>query len=249
MLRKIKKAIPAVVSAILCIAMAIGTTVSAQPANSQWNECKKLINSSFNQQYIDLAIKYKEKESKNTVVFSKSRTKKFFDRYNKAVASKKPEFSMEMCDKNGFEYFACKGAKAKYVFYYEDGYAYDCEVAFSDGKTGTALSLENKTKTTFKDDGSFLNNIESVDSDIIDADQKGKLFKFKSGGKVYYYEEFIINSALDEAYGLLFNENGDPLAAILNNSVYCVRFKTTVDDSEFDIPKGYKTVDPDDFDY
>lgn len=248
MLRKLKKAVPAIVSAILCVAMMLSITVSAQLANSQWNECKKLINSSFDQQYIDLAIKYKAKESKNTVVFSKSRTKKFFDRYNKAIAAKKPEFSMEMCDKNSFEYIACKGAKAKYVFYAEDGYAYDCEVAFSDGKTQTALSLENKTKATVKDDGSLF-DMESADPDIIDADQKGKLFKFKSGGKVYYYEEFIINSALDEAYGLLFNEDGDPLAAVLDNSVYCVRFKTKVDDSEFNIPKGYKTVDPDDFKY
>lgn len=248
MLRKIKKAIPAVISAILCIAIAMGMTVYAQPADSKWNECKKLINSSFDQQYIDLAIKYKAKESKNTVVFSKSRTKKFFDRYNKAVAAKKPEFSMEMSDKNSFEYIACKGAKAKYVFYAEDSSVSYCEVAFSDGKTQTALSLENKTKTTVKADESLF-DLKSAESDIIDANQKGKFFKFKSGGKVYYYEEFIINSALDEAYGLLFNENGEPLAAILDNSVYCVCFKTKVDDSEFNIPKGYKTVDPDDFEY
>lgn len=248
MLRKIKKAIPAVVSAILCIAIAMGMTVSAQPADSKWNECKKLINSSFDQQYIDLAIKYKAKESKNTVVFSKSRTKKFFDRYNKAVAAKKPEFSMEMSDKNSFEYIACKGAKSKYVFYEEKSWDWDCEVVFSDGKTETALSLENKTKTTFKAEGSFF-DLKLAESDIIDANQKGKFFKFKSGGKVYYYEEFIINSAFDEAYGLLFNENGEPLAAILDNNVYCVCFKTKVDDSEFNIPKGYKTVSLDDFKY
>lgn len=246
MLRKIKKAIPAVISAVLCIAMMLSIAVSAQSADSKWNECKKLINSSFDQRYIDLAIKYKEKESKNTVVFSKSRTKKFFDRYNKAVASKNQEFSIEMSDKNSFEFIARKGAKSKYVFYEEK--SWDCEVVFSDGKTETALSLENKTKTTFKAEGSFF-DLKLAESDIIDANQRGKFFKFKSGGKVYYYEEFIINSALDEAYGLLFNENGDPLAAVLDNSVYCVCFKTKVDDSEFNIPKGYKTVDPDDFEY
>lgn len=248
MLSRLKKAIPAVISALLCATMALGATVSAQPANSKWNDCKKLINSQFDQQHIDLVIKYSQKESKNTVVFSKSRTKKFIDKVNKAVASKNREFSIEMSDKNNFAFIACKGTKAKYVFYEEDFDDCDCEVMFSDGKTVTALSLENKTKATTKDDASLF-DLEETSSDIVEPDQRGKLFKFKSGEKIYYYEEFVINGYYREIIGLLFNESGDPLAIIVGDEAYCVSFKTTVKDSEFEIPKGYKTVDYDDFDY
>ena len=248
MLKKFKKFFPAIISAVLCVTMVLGMTASAQLLDDPWSDCKKLINSNFDQQYIDLAIKYSQKESNNTVVFSKSRTKKFFDKYNKAIMSDKLEISLEMSDKNSFEFIARKGAKSKYVCYEEYYSGWDYEVMFSDGKTVTFFSLENKTKTTTKDDGSFF-DLETVSSDIVDPDQKGKLFKFKSGGKIYYYEEFPINSYLEEVYGLLFNESGEPLAAIVNDEVYCVSFKTTVDDSEFEIPKGYKTVDYDDFDY
>ena len=248
MLKKLKKVFPTVISAVLCVAMALGMTVSAQPVESKWNECKKLINSNFDQQYIDLAIKYSQKESKNTVVFSKSRTKKFIDKVNKAIKSNKQEFSIELSDKNNFEFIACKGAKAKYVYYEEDYRGCDCAVIFSDGKTATLLSLENKTKATTRNDESLF-DLEADSSDIAEPDQKGKLFKFKSGDKIYYYEEFVTNGYYEEIFGMLFNESGEPLAAIVDDAAFCVSFKTTVDDSEFEIPKGYKTVDYDDFDY
>ena len=72
--------------------------------------------------------------------------------------------------------------------------------------------------------------------------KKGKIFRFKSKEKLYYYEEF-------NGSGFIFNENGTPLAAYLDGEAYCISFKTTVDDSEFNIPNNYKTVSFDDFDY
>lgn len=253
MLKKLKKVFPAVVSAVLCVAMAFGTTASAQSVESCWSEGVKAANSSFDQNYIDLAIKYHNKEAKNTIAFGKSRTKKFIKSFNSKIISQKNEFSLEMSDKNNIILFAQKGGKLKIVDC-EEGYNYNYGIAyFSDGKSSTALSLKNKTKT--KVPGDFdppytISDITTDDLDMPDDDITGKYFKFKSGGKIYYYEEFTIKGSFyEDTIGTLFDENGNILAMLMDDEVYCVFFKTKIDDSEFDIPKGYKTVDLDDFDY
>lgn len=255
MLKKFKKFFPVIISAVLCVSMAFGMTVSAQSVESCWSECVKLANSSFDQNYIDLAIKYHNKEAKNTIAFGKSKTKKFIKNFNSKIISTKNEFSLEMSDRNNIILFAQKGSKLKIVECEEGyGYNYDYGIAyFSDGKSSTALSLKNKTKTKVPDDVDPLYTISDLitdEFDMPDDDMTGKYFKFKSGGKIYYYEEFTIKGYFyDDTIGALFDENGNILAMLIDYEVYCVSFKTTVDDSEFDIPKGYKTVDFDDFDY
>ena len=124
------------------------------------------------------------------------------------------------------------------------------------------LSVENKTKTGIKGK-SYKKEISKISSeyieertaavaDIFDFDiaenAKGKIFKFKSDDKIYYYEEFDTDSYYGNV-GFVFTEKGTPIAMVFNNTAFCMSFKTTVDDSEFDIPKGYKTVDIDDFEY
>lgn len=81
MLRKLKKALPAIVSAVLCVTMVLGITASAA---SVWSETKALTNAKYNSNYIKWVEKYSEKESKNTVTFSKSRTKKYLDKMSRS---------------------------------------------------------------------------------------------------------------------------------------------------------------------
>lgn len=252
MIKGFKKFLTTAVSAALCVTMVLGMTVSAQSIESRWSECAQLANSSFDQNYIDLVIKYHNKEAKNTISFGKSKTKKFIKKFSTKMLYKKDEFSLEMSDKNNIILFAKKGSKLKIV---ECGENYNCYsmAFFTDGKSSTALSLESKTKAKVPDgiDPPYtISDITTDDLDMPDDNTAGKYFKFKSGGKIYYYEEFTIKENFyEDTVGILFDENGDTLAMLMDDDVYCVFFKTTVDDSEFEIPKGYKTVDYDDFDY
>lgn len=248
MLRKLKKAIPAVISALLCVTMVLGVTVSAEKKNNidsnLWNETKALTNAKYYSKYIKLAAKYSEKDSKNTVTYDKSRIKKFTDKFAKATSAKNPEFSFGLIDKESIIYLAVKGNNSKAVVYmYNMGLA-----SYSDGKKMSYLFVEDKIMAGDIDDDSTGADAASSIADEFDfgisENAKGKIFKFKSEEKVYYYEKFKNDYYV---IGMLFNENGSPLAIVVDDEVYCISFKTSVDDSEFDIPKGYKKVDIDDF--
>ncbi|MCM1328172.1 MAG: hypothetical protein NC253_01910 [Ruminococcus sp.] len=246
MLRKIKKIIPAVISAILCVTMVLGTTVSAEKKTGSvnvWSESKTLANAKYYSTYIKLAAKYSEKDTKNTVSYSKSRTKKFYDKIEKAANADTPQFSFTLIDKENIVHLACKGSKAKTVI------CLDGEVGmaiYDDGKKMTILNVGDKTKASaeygdedaLERDPSYIT--ETLDFGI-DESKKGKIFKFKSNDKIYYYEGF--ESDEYDSVGFLFNENGTALAIVADDEVFCISFKTTVDDSEFTVPKGYKTLD------
>lgn len=248
MLKKLKKALPAVISALLCVTMVLGITASAEKKNSGdrsvWTDTKALTTAKYYSKYIKLASKYSEKDSKNTVIYDKSRMKKFVDKFTKAANAKNPEFSLSLIDKESVIYLAVKDNNSKVVIcMYNIGLAF-----YSDGKKMTYLSVEDKIMTDDIDDDSTGTDIAaSIAEDFdfgISENAKGKIFKLKSEEKIYYYEEF------DNDYyvvGMLFNENGSPLAIVVDDEVYCISFKTSVDDSEFDIPKGYKNIDIDDF--
>ncbi|MCM1328173.1 MAG: hypothetical protein NC253_01915 [Ruminococcus sp.] len=245
MLKKLKKIIPAVVSAALCVTMAFGAAVSAEKKTASdvnvWSDSKALAGAKYYSTYIKLASKYSEKESKNTVAYSKSRTKKFLDRFEKAAQAKNPRFWICYLDKNSVYCYAVKGNNTKTVMC-ESGVGL---ALYSDGETGSYLDIENKTKLSFEDDTTGAEYAADLELDLgIAENAVGKVFKFKSGEKIYYYEEF------EEDYGvvgMLFNENGSPLAVVEDDEVYCFSFKTKVDDSEFVIPKEYKDVDYDEF--
>lgn len=250
MLRKLKKAIPAVISAILCVTMVLGVTVSAEKKNSGdgsvWTNSKALTNAKYYSKYIKLASKYSEKKSKNTISYEKSRMKKFSDKFSKAASAKNPEFSLALIDKESIIYLAVKGNNNKMVLcMYNMGIA-----SYSDGKTMTLLSVEDKIKVSETVENDKDDNFASELADEFDfgisENAKGRFFKFKSEEKIYYYEEFDTDYYV---VGMLFNEKGSPLAIVVDDEVYCISFKTTVDDSEFDIPKGYKNVDIGDFNY
>lgn len=250
MLKMLKRIFPAIVSALLCVTMLLGVTASAERVSTVdsniWKDSKALTNAKYYSKYIKLAAKYSEKDTENTVTYDKSRMKKFTDRFVKAASADDPQFSFSLIDKNAIIYFAVKGDDCKAVICFDDlmGIA-----LYTDGKKSTFLSVGDKIKATEDEgsDGKEAASLLAEDFDFgVSENAKGKIFKIKSEEKIYYYEEFE-----GDYYnvGMLFSEKGNPLAIVTGGEVYCISFKTSVDDSEFDIPKGYKTVDYDDFEY
>ena len=158
MLRKLKKALPAIVSAILCVTMVLGITASAHPgrtdsngghydrstgtyhthngggssssssssssstsytfenkntttktsdnksttnsAASVWSETKALTTAKYNSNYIKWVEKYSAKDTKNTVTFGKSRTKKFYEKQLKTLNAEEPQFALNLVTKD-----------------------------------------------------------------------------------------------------------------------------------------------------
>lgn len=258
MLKRLKRVFPAVVSALLCAAMALGVTASAA-SSGIWKEAKALTSLKYNSQYIKWAEKYSEKETKNTVSYSKSRTKKFLDKLNKTVNKENPTYSFGLIEKNGFINYVFKDGSLK-IISLVDG---EATTMYIHDYSITLLSVKNKTKVSaggkmIKDEFNRLSSehIQKRTAEVAEVydfniaeNAKGKLFKFKSDDKIYYYEEFEIEDSYFDNVGFVFTEKGTPIAMAMNGNAFCISFKTTVDDSEFKIPKGYKTVDIDDFEY
>lgn len=249
MLRKLKKALPAIVSAILCVTMVLGITASAA---SVWSETKALTSAKYNSNYIKWVEKYSAKDTKNTVTFGKSRTKKFYEKQLTAFNAKDPQFAVHMITKDELISVAYKGRKIKIVVYTEgEGIA-----MYMTQKSMTMLSVEDKQKVTMDmpkdvnyDDlvDEMLEEYANWDNDSYYADElgisdnaKGKLFKFKSGENTYYYEEFETDQG---TVGFLFDSKGNPLAMNSDGTAICFQIKYTVKDSEFTVPSGYKSVD------
>lgn len=249
MLRKIKKALPAIVSAVLCVAMAMGITASAA---SVWSDAKALTNAKYNSNYIKWVEKYSKKESKSKVTFSKSRTKKFLDKQIKVTKSDDPQTGVSIISKDVLLSVVYKGDNMKMVIYSNDmGLAF-----YSNPEEMTMLSIADKKKTTVPvtDEMEYDEVIGEMNQSFMDFDSddyyadlgisenaKGKIFKFKSGGKTYYYEEF--KSADYEKFGFLFNEKGTPLAIVGDELIACFTISNKVKDSEFTVPDGYKETD------
>lgn len=250
MLRKLKKALPAIVSAVLCVTMALGITASAA---SVWSETKALTTAKYNSNYIKWVEKYSEKDAKSTVTFGKSRTKKFYEKQLTAFNAKDPQFALNMATKDEIMSVVYKGRKIKIVVYTED----EGIAIYMNSKNMTMLSVSDKQKLTMPipadvdyDDlvDEMLEDYADFDNDSYFADDlgiadnaKGKLFKFKSGDKTYYYEQFETDYEGD--IGFLFDANGNPLAMNADGDAICFQIKYTVKDSEFTVPKGYTEID------
>lgn len=237
---KLKKAVPAVISAILCVTMALGITASAA---SVWSETKAIVAARYNSNYIKWVEKYSGREAKSTAVYSKSRTKKFLDKAEKAFKSSELQFSLYLINKDVIYSYSVKGDNTKAVVCEQDGSAM---AIYSKNNDGCMFSIKSKICAVFGTDSEInAKGIVETASEFfgfnVNENDKGKIFKIKSKEKLYYYEEF-------NGSGFIFNENGTPLAAYLDGEAYCMSFKTSVKDSEFDIPKGYKAVSLDDFD-
>lgn len=260
MLKKLKKAIPAVISAILCVTVAFGTAASAADNSSDiWKDAKTLANAKYNSKYIKWVEKYSEKESKSTVVYAKSRTKKFLDKLLAKTESEDPKFSFSLIDNDGLVSYTFKDGSLKVVSLI-DG---ENVAVFINDNSISLISVKNKTKVTANGEGSSDERLVQIAKEYtgkmseeiadtfdfeISENEKGKIFKFKSDEKIYYYEEFECDGYFNYV-GFVFTEKGTPVAVIIDRASFCVNFKTQVDDSDFDIPKGYKDIDLDDFEF
>lgn len=256
MLRKIKKAIPAVISAILCVTMLLGVTASAAEKKSVWSETKALTSAKYNSTYIKWAEKYSAKEAKNTVTFSKSRTKKFFDKYVKATGADEPQYAIHFISKEMIMSVAQKDSKMKVVVYLDGIEDMDSiSIAmYITSKEFALLDPSSKEKMTVPiDDDIDYDDLkdEMLDIDIesdsffseslgISENAKGKYFKLKSGENVYYYEEFSVDGG---KIGFLMDANGNPLAVTDGETSACFNISYTVKNSEFTVPSGYTEVD------
>lgn len=251
MLRKIKKVLPAVISAVLCVTMLLGVTASAA---SVWSETKALTSAKYNSNYIKLAEKYSAKTSKNTVTFSKSRTKKFFDKYVKAAGADEPQYAIHFISKELIMSVAQKGNKMKTVVYLSDGedslgmamYITPKELALLDPSSKEKMTMPIDDDIDYDD---LKDELLDLDLDIdsffseslgISDNSKGKYFKIKSGEKIYYYEEFSVDGG---KIGFLMDANGNPLAMTDGGTSACFSISYTVKNSEFTVPKGYTEVD------
>ena len=169
-----------------------------------------------------------------------------------------PSFGVDIATKDVILSVAYKGKKMKMVVY-EDGTGLGM---YFNSKNITMLSVEDKTKITLPvtedlgyDDimDEMLGKFMNFDSDDYYADlgiaenAKGKIFKFKSNDKIYYYEEF--ESAEYNKYGYLFDEKGNPLAMIGDDLVACFKISYSLKNSYFTVPDGYKEIDINDFDF
>lgn len=244
--------------AAACVLSASGAAACGQSVDCCREECAKLADLSFEQKYIDLAIKYHGKETDKTVSYKKSRSKKFLDKFNKAVTSEKPEYTLETSDRHNILYVALKDGKIKAIYHDNYYYNHSCysEIIYADGDNAVFFSVESKTKAKLPKDGADDTIAYSISEGLSfdDINDIGKYFKFKSGGKIYYYEEFGVDespaSPNQPSYlGFLFDESGNVLAGVYDDEAYYMSFKTSADDVDFAHPKGYKTVDYENLEY
>lgn len=245
MFGKLKKIAAVIAAAAICLTVA-AAPVSAAEKKSTWSEAKALTNAKYNSKYIKWLEKYSEKEAKNTVTYSKSRTKKFVDKIDTKLSKDDSEFSFYMINKESIIAAARKKDNFKIVIF-------DKELPvnigiYTDKDYEIMLVIEDKLKISdemsdgYTPEYGYLAIVDALDPDVKDS-AKGKLFKFKSDDKVYYYEEF--ESKQFGPMGYLFNEKGTPLAMGVGGDFYCMKLSYSADASEFKIPKEYKEADID----
>ncbi len=245
---KLRKRIAATAAAAaICATMVSGMAVTAEEYTYSesssviselyaqdpiYTEIKSISGAKYSSAYIKLAEKYRDKEAKNTITYSKSRTKKFWDKYTKAISSDKPEFNLYLINKDMVMGMAAKDDKIKVAMYAEDTglamYVDSSSVTMLDPSTKMSVSAPNDGSITI---ASALESAEILDAPFKDTD-KGKIFKFKYKDNSYVYEEF-------DGIGILFTSKGTAVALTDETGTFCCRFSYSVKDSVFDIPDGY----------
>lgn len=238
MIKRIKRLTAAVLTAVLCVTMVLGVSVSAAEKKSAWSEAKALTTAKYNSKYIKWAEKYSAKETEKTVSYSKSRTKKFYDKMTAALGKDDAEFALSLLDNEVILYFAGKSDKCKFILHLGgEGVG-----IYVDPDKMTVVSIEDKTMASDSTPESYTHDAEAI-KDLFDfgieENSKGKIFKFKSDEKSYCYEEF---EGDQYNVGFLFNEKDKPIAMTIDGDGCCFSFSYSVKDSEFDLPKGYKDI-------
>lgn len=250
---KLKKAAAAVTAAILSVSMLMGISVSAAEKSSTFSDMEMLSSTKYNPQYARLISKYMEKDTQKTIAYGKSKTKKFLDKYITADANDVSQYKFEITSENQLLSAVYCDSKIKMVMFDSSD---NTEYAFYvDTKKVTVLNIEAKEKSSLpikKSDFDELFDIVKYFPELLNdfdglagSSEKIKTYKFKSGKNVYYYEEIGEYNPTS----FLFNEDGELLAIGDRSQCYCISVSFSVDDSDFVIPKEYKKVYPEDFDF
>lgn len=249
---KLKKFAAAAAAALLSVTIMIGASVSAAESKDVWKDAKAMAGASYNSEYIKLVKKYSKKNTSKTISYSKSRTKKFFDKYNAAREEDKL-LSCSITDKDIIMSVTYGSDALKVVSFGEDM----TFAIYADTEEMNALDIESKQKATVPIDEEFFQEFKEITLDKVmlldtfgfggDYNKNGKYFKIKSNDKIYYFEIFE-SDEYNSDIGFLFNEKGKLLALGTGTGAFCVNVSYSVDDSDLKVPSGYKTVDYDDLD-
>ncbi|MCM1024697.1 MAG: hypothetical protein NC395_11675 [Prevotella sp.] len=253
-LRKLRKTAVSILAAAVSAALIMSVSVSAAEKTDVWKETKTMAGATYSSKYTKLIKKYYEKDSDKTVSFGKSRTKKFFDKYNAAREEDKP-LSYSVTGSDVIMSMTYDSEHMKVVSFMEDltfGLYIDTEkLSLIDPETKTKCSIEiekddfSELAASASDSLVFLDGVRDELGFDDDYSENGKYFKLKSNDKIYFYEEF---SGGGYNFGFLFSEKGKLLAMGDDSAAFCVNVSYSVDSDDFKIPAGYKDVGILDFD-
>ncbi|MGN1415637.1 MAG: hypothetical protein ACI4XF_02260 [Oscillospiraceae bacterium] len=220
-------------------------------ADPAYTEAVKLAGVKYNSGLAKKVKSYEGKTSKSTVTFSKSRTKKYFDKLYKSVDKmaedpSKASISISMVSSDSVISIAMKGDKAKYIVYMEEEDISMGLGIYQDSKNITLLDLSSKEKMTTpvtSDDESvdMVSTAGSVADLNIKDSTKGKLFKFKYNDKGYYYEVFTNEDG--QTIGCVFDTKLNPVMMMDDTGYYTVKITTSVKSSSVTVPSGYEEID------
>ncbi|MGN0692569.1 MAG: hypothetical protein ACI4K7_09510, partial [Oscillospiraceae bacterium] len=193
------------------------------------------------------------KTSSSTVTFSKSRTKKYFEKLSKTVDKmsedpSKASVKFTMVSKNYVLDFCCKSGKIKYIAYInEDDISMGLGI-YIDSNSMTLLDLGSKQKIVSpieegEGDVDISESVGSITDFGISDKTKGKLFKFKYNDKGYYYEVFTNDNG--ETVGCVFDTKLNPVMLVDDTGYYTVKITTSVKSSDVKVPSGYEEIEMD----
>lgn len=241
--KKLIKAIAGVcLSAVLVAGISIPAAAGYAPANSA-SDALGALGADYGENYFKLLEKYDGKDLEKEISYGKSETKKLMSGMSLAVADEYDDYAVMVMEGDRVAGMAKYGAKAKYVasngveskaIYACGGQlvsvglgeAYDIEI-FSDpieieACKNAAKSIENKVKE-------LMGRISSIN---ISDNTAGFRAKFKSGGKVYYFEKFDDG---ENRIAVLYDEYKSPLALKSNNNICALNFTTDVSDNNISL--------------
>lgn len=218
-----------------------------------YTEAVKLTGVKFNSGLAKKVKSYEGKTSSSTVTFSKSRTKKYFDKLSKSVAKmgedpSKASLKLSLVSKDYVLDFCLKGSKIKYIAYMNEEDISMGLGIYIDSKNMTLLDLSSKqmiVSPITEDEGSIdiSETVGSVTEFNISDNAKGKLFKFKYNGKGYYYEVFTNKDG--ETLGCVFDTKLNPVMLVDESGYYSVKITTSVKSSDVKVPSGYEELELD----
>lgn len=217
-----------------------------------YTEAVKLAGLKFNSGLAKKVQSYDGKSSKSAVTYSKSRTKRFFDKLYKNASKmsedpSKASMSVTLVSKDQVVSMAVKGNKSKTVMYMDvDGSSIGMAL-YQDAETAYLLDISTKEMISYESESEedLSSAVVSTAEDAADLgikdSQKGKLFKFKYKDKGYYYEVFETSDG--STIGCVFDTKLNLVMMVEDSIIYSVKITTSVKSSDLAVPDDYEEMD------